>query len=79
MFLSFDSEKFYHHIYGAIHRAIQRRQHAALGEVEGRRLAVARPRQIDRNFVLDAARTGSHHHDAVAEHDGLIHVVRDDN
>ena len=54
---------------GAVERAVERRQHPALGEIERRRLPVARTRQVDRDLVDDAARTRPHHHDAVGEHD----------
>ena len=61
----------------ALERAVERRQHAALGEIERRRLAVARARQIDRDLLGDAAGMRPHHHDAVGQHDRLLDVVGD--
>src|SRR5262245_44095686 len=51
--------------HGTVERAIERRQHATLDEIEGRRLAIARARQVAGNLLVDAAGARPHHHDAV--------------
>ena len=56
-----------------------RSSHAPLGEIERRRLAVARTRQIGDDFLLQPAGARAHHQDPVGEHDGFIDVVGDDN
>src|SRR3979409_874827 len=48
----------------ALERAVERGQHAAFDEIERRRLAVARARQIAQNLLLDAAPTRAPHPDA---------------
>ena len=49
----------------------------AAWRIEGGRLAVARPRQIDRDLVEHPPRTRPHHHHAVGQHDRLVDVVGD--
>src|ERR1019366_5386894 len=44
------------HRLGAFERAVERRQHAPLDEIEGRRLAVARARQFGHDLLEDASR-----------------------
>src|SRR5262249_13601246 len=56
----------------AVERAVERGQHAALDEVEGGRLAVARARQVASDLVVDATGARPHHHDPVGEHDRLL-------
>src|SRR5437867_10746238 len=61
----------------ALERAVERSEHAALDEVEGRGLAVARARQVAGDLLVDAARPRAHHHDAVGEHHCLLDIVGD--
>src|SRR5260370_5982936 len=62
--------------YGAIEGTVERRQDAALDEIEGGGLPVARSRQIAGDFLIHAAGMGPHHHDAIGENDRLLDVVR---
>src|SRR5262249_23091882 len=57
---------------GTLERAVERGEHAPLDEVKGRRLAVARARQIAADLLVDAARPRAHHHDAVGKHHRLL-------
>src|SRR5262249_56192124 len=50
----------------AVERAVERREHAALDEVEGGGLAVARSRQIPPDLLVDPARTPPHPHPPAA-------------
>src|SRR5215467_3966330 len=59
----------------SLERAVERGQHAALDEVEGRRLAVARARQVAGDLLVDAARQRTHHHDPVGDHYRLLDVM----
>src|SRR5262249_54783047 len=61
----------------AVERAVERGQHAALDEIEGGRLAVARTRQVAGDLIVDASRPRPHHHDPIGEHDRLLDVVGD--
>src|SRR5262245_9041881 len=61
----------------ALERAVERGQHAPLDEIESRRLAVARTRQVAGDLLVDAARPRTHHHDAVGEHHRLLDIVGD--
>ena len=61
----------------AIKRAVERGENAALDEIERRGLAVARPRQIDRDLIENSAGSRAHHHDAIGQHDCLIDVMGD--
>src|SRR5262249_56105420 len=49
------------HGHGAVERAIERRQHTPLDEIEGGRLAVARARQIADDFLVHPARMRAPH------------------
>ena len=60
---------------GALERAVERGEHAPFDEVEGRRLAVARARQVAGNLLICAPGMRAHHHDPVGQHNGLLHVV----
>src|SRR5258708_7626538 len=51
----------------SLERAVERGQHPALDEIERRRLAVARARQVARDLLIDAARMRPHHHDAIGQ------------
>src|SRR3954453_11788301 len=56
-------------------RTIERREYTPLDEIECRRLAVARARQVAGDFLVHAARMRTHYHDAVGEHDRFLDVV----
>src|SRR5215813_3380169 len=61
----------------AIEGAVERREHAALDEIEGRRLAIAWARQVAGDLLIEAPGPRAHHHDPVGEHDRLLDVVGD--
>ena len=60
----------------AVERAVERGEHAALDEIEGRGLAVAWSRQVDADLIENVAGPRPHDHDAIGQHDRLIDVVR---
>src|SRR5262245_63259906 len=62
---------------GALERAVERGEHAPLDEIECRRLAVARARQVAGDLLVDAARPRAHHHDPVGKNHRLLDVVSD--
>src|SRR5215813_8493599 len=61
----------------AVEGAVERREHASFDEVEGRRLAVTRARQVAGDLLIEAPGPRAHHHDPVGEHDRLLDVVGD--
>src|SRR5262249_56954516 len=64
------------HGHRTIERAIERRQHTPLDEIEGGRLAVAPARQIADDFLVHPAGKRAPHHDAIREHHRLLDAVR---